>query len=561
MALLAIYCRISQDKEGGENRSIENQKALGIEKARQLGINYEVFIDQGLSGTLDVIEDRPGLFDMVNKIYEGSISAVFVTEQDRLERNPQMNYVLRDIFLKNNIRLFTSSQEVELDDPQMEFISSITSLINQFYVRTTQRKIKHVLSHRVKSGKAHGILPYGYSTDMDGYMVINEEESIVVKRIYRMSLEGIGTDRIARILNEEGIPTRYNTYGKGSVTIPHRFDKKKTRKIAKKDIRWSGKTIQGIIKNKVYTGKRSFSGNEYSCPSIVSIKEWNEVNEHLSQNRNNQGKVVDHKYMLKGIMTCGRCGRNMYGRTRTNKKDNVYICSSKRYKHLHCGLRGINIDILENFIWNQIITNKTLLEGVKQHFKGYETNRKNFETEYKKLQSEQNSLEGKRSKAIQLILDGILTEAELLTEKTRIDNQLEEVAARLEHTKQQIELIDDKDRIIDDVKNAVDLAKAVDVPWKEKRAIIRKFVKNIEIHYDDVSHYLIIIRIDYSVGSFFPIEIVMDWKKREPYIHPFIAANVKSYTWQWKNEHGYFDEQRKEAEEWLQLRSLGPKDI
>ena len=73
------------------------------------------------------------------------------------------------------------------------------------------------------------------------------------------------------------------------------------------------------------------------------------------KNRNNSGKKVNHKYLLKGLLECGICGRNMYGRTRENKKDHYYMCSSKRLKELKCSNRSINIDFIEKFIWEVVL--------------------------------------------------------------------------------------------------------------------------------------------------------------------------------------------------------------
>ena len=57
--MLGIYCRISREKEAGKDRSIADQKALGIELAQKHRTEYKVYIDEGYSGTLENIKDRP----------------------------------------------------------------------------------------------------------------------------------------------------------------------------------------------------------------------------------------------------------------------------------------------------------------------------------------------------------------------------------------------------------------------------------------------------------------------------------------------------------------------
>ena len=55
---LGIYCRISKVKDGND-LSIPDQKQKGIKKAKELGLPYELYIDEGISGASDKIEDRP----------------------------------------------------------------------------------------------------------------------------------------------------------------------------------------------------------------------------------------------------------------------------------------------------------------------------------------------------------------------------------------------------------------------------------------------------------------------------------------------------------------------
>ena len=42
--MLGIYCRISKEKEQGKDKSIEDQRLVGIELANKLGVEFEVYI-------------------------------------------------------------------------------------------------------------------------------------------------------------------------------------------------------------------------------------------------------------------------------------------------------------------------------------------------------------------------------------------------------------------------------------------------------------------------------------------------------------------------------------
>lgn len=245
--MLGIYCRISVEKEEGVDRSINDQMQSGIELAKTKGLEYEVYIDRGYSGDLNTIEQRPSLYRMTEDILGGKLTSVYVYDQSRLERNPQVRLMLNDILRGNNISLFTSTGVIDLNDMQSQLIGDIVSVMNQHYVRLTKKKIKSVLHRNAKEGKAHSsIYPYGYTKDDNNFLIIEEEEAEIVKRIYNDSLNGIGTNKIAENLNAENIPTRYNKIGKGVIRTKNKFTGEITTK-EKKDIKWSGNSVRGII--------------------------------------------------------------------------------------------------------------------------------------------------------------------------------------------------------------------------------------------------------------------------------------------------------------------------
>ena len=57
----------------------------------------------------------------------------------------------------------------------------------------------------------------GYDKGEDGTLVINEEQAVIIRRIYKLYLEGLSTHTIAKILTEQGIKTP-----KGKMTADYR---------------------------------------------------------------------------------------------------------------------------------------------------------------------------------------------------------------------------------------------------------------------------------------------------------------------------------------------------
>ena len=353
--MLGIYTRISQDRNN--QVSIDTQFEQGKKLASKLKIDFKQYIDKSVSGTSD-IDKRPSLYELITDIENNIITKVYVYDQSRLERQPEVRFALLKIFEKYNIELYYETGIVS-NDTETELIGNLMSVVNNYFVKLTQKKIKLSLSYNAENGKVHSIPPYGYYKDENKKYSINDEQAEIIKEIFSLSLSGVGTNKIAEILNQRGVLTKYNIIGKGTLKTTNRKHKLKPLVTKNKsDIKWSGNTIRGILYNKFYTGIRLFKGIEYEVPKIINLDYWQKVNDNLKSNRNNSGKSVEHKYLLKGVLTCSKCNRNYYGRSRVSKKDNAYVCSSIRYKDLKCGNRGINIPVLDKLVWYYIENNE-----------------------------------------------------------------------------------------------------------------------------------------------------------------------------------------------------------
>lgn len=149
--------------------------------------------------------------------------------------------------------------------------------------------------------------PYGYDY-VDGQVVVNNEQANVVKRIFKSVLQGMGSERIAKQLNEESIPTKRNG-------------------------NWTGTTIRGIIKNEKYTGdvllQKTFTDenfnrkvnkgelNQYLIENhheaIIGYDEFEAANEMIEyqasqKNVKSGSKKYHNRYPFSGRIECGECG-------------------------------------------------------------------------------------------------------------------------------------------------------------------------------------------------------------------------------------------------------------
>lgn len=386
--MLAIYCRVSKSKEEGKDTSIPTQKKLGLKLADELGLEPLFFIDEGISGTKGEIEDRPEFARMIRAIKDSEVSAVYTQYQDRLERNELIWHLFVAAMLKADCKFYPQGKLFDLNNPQNQFIASVMSANNALYASLTSQRVKHSIKLRAEQGKFRGLAAYGYEYDDNSKLIINEQEAEVVRRIFDLSLSGVGTYRIANLLNEDEIPTRYNQF-KGNIKKKDPYTKKITAH-KKGSVRWRGNVIHDMIRNPIYKGKKKLKDKFYDIEAIVSPEHWEKVNKNLKENKKNVGKKARYKYLLNGLIECADCGRQFVGKKRIASNDNSYKCKGKIYPHPICeSSRGININKLDSFIIKHLFKSKDL----KDRLLKLPPKEDNYQVVLKELEKEKKELE------------------------------------------------------------------------------------------------------------------------------------------------------------------------
>lgn len=508
--MLAIYTRLS--REDDDSNSIDNQIREGKKFTKKLKLKEKIYNEgMGISGGAD-IADRPELLNLINDMKDGTITHVWMRSQDRLARNTFTYAYFLKIAEDNNTKVYFGDKEFDYKDPMVKIMGSIISGFDE-YKKTTQSigTIKSIKDN-FNEGKFHGIPPYGYQLDDNRHIIINDEEADVVREIYQLSLDGNGQRKIAEILNKKGIPTRYNLIGEGTITTKNKYTKKKTTR-KKTEVTWAGNTVRGIITNPHYKGEKKTKHGTFEVPAILTPEYWQEVNDNLKANRNNSGSSKPkYNYLLKGLIRCGKCGRNYYGRTRESKKDHYYMCSSKRYKELNCGNRSINIDRIEDLIWGDLIQRDGLKKIIEGYFNQNQDNGKinELEQEIRELKSQLTSLENQRIKITRLTLKDVLTESEgemellrIRREKKSTENRLNNLGQELTFLKQD-ETLDEFGQSLEGIKN--------NAPFESKRELLHKHIQHIYINSDDENMiYSIVIRFK-LIHNTFAYWVDYDWK-------------------------------------------------
>ena len=204
--ITALYCRLSQDDMlDGESNSITNQKAILQKYAEDNGFhNTAFYVDDGWSGTTF---QRPDFMRMIQDIESGKIGTVITKDLSRLGRDYlKTGEYIEIIFPDYDVRYIAVNDNVDTAKSENEMLA-FKNIFNDWYARDCSKKIRAVFKAKGQDGKHLTPPVYGYKkSKMDKNLwVIDEPAAEVVRKIFKLCIDGYGPVQIARILTDVSI--------------------------------------------------------------------------------------------------------------------------------------------------------------------------------------------------------------------------------------------------------------------------------------------------------------------------------------------------------------------
>lgn len=360
--ITALYERLSRDDElTGDSNSIINQKKYLEGYAKQQGYgNLVHYTDDGYSGGNF---DRPAWKKLTADIEEGKVSHVLVKDMSRIGRDYlQTGFYTEVMFRQHNVHFVAIANNVDSNDQSSNEFAPFLNIMNEWYLRDLSRKQKAAIRVKGESGKPTSNYPiYGYKKDPEDkyHWIIDEEPAEVVRKIFRLTIEGKTPNEIAAILYNERIDTpaayfaRQGTglwKNKADITHPYAWNDGTIRQMLAKQ-EYCGDTVNFRTRKESYKDKRSVANPkenwlifENTHEAIVDRETW-----ELAQKLRRTTRRVDtygEANPLTGLVFCADCGAKMYNhRTKgdiENKKypTDAYECSTYqlnfRKKELVC---------------------------------------------------------------------------------------------------------------------------------------------------------------------------------------------------------------------------------
>jgi site-specific DNA recombinase len=354
---VATYSRVSTEDQAKHGYSLGSQVEACRKYAEDRGWSVVAEIsDDGISGaTLD----RPGLDRIRDLADQKEIDAVIVYDLDRLSRKVVHQLLIEEGLGKAGVTIRYVLGDYR-DDDEGRLQKQIRAAISEYErAKITERMVRGKRS-KARRGLVVGAgrIPYGYRSDGNGHLVIEEQEAHVVRLVFEWytGSEEASIREIARRLT----------------TLPF--------KTHQGNREWRTGTVSLILGNETYTGTKHYNRRKRQSPTktlsrpeeewipipvpaIVDRETWEAAQRRLAYNRKMKRKRPQHKYLLRGMLTCAECGYAYCGECKHG--NNRYYRHSRMGKHRAQSLRA---DLAEEKIWEAV---KEILLNPSALWEGY----------------------------------------------------------------------------------------------------------------------------------------------------------------------------------------------
>jgi site-specific DNA recombinase len=434
----AIYTRVSSDRQK-EDHTIASQTAALIEYAQTHG--YAVppewtFQDEGYSGATLV---RPGLEALRDLSAEGQIAAVLVYSPDRLSRKYAYQVLLTEELSRCGVEVIFLKSPAGAT-PEDQLVVQFQGMIAEYERAQIAERSRRGKRHKAQQGVVNVLsgAPYGYryvkkSDHSAAYYEVIEHEAQVVRMVFETyTRRHLSINAIARLLNEQRIPTRTE----------------KTR--------WERSTVWAMLRNPAYQGKACYgktelqprqritrplrqrnrlpnrnSANherprqewiEVAVPAVVTEEVFALAQEQLEKNKHFSPRRTKKPTLLQGMLVCQQCGYAMYRSSggRSHRKLDYYRCiGSDGYRRLNgplCTNRPVRQDHLDEIVWEQVIRlleDGTLIQSEIDRRREVAQNTDPRRQRGQGLRREQARLENHIERLVSAYQEGLVTLAQL----------------------------------------------------------------------------------------------------------------------------------------------------
>ena len=168
---------------------------------------------------------------MIEDMKSGKINKIIVYKLDRLTRSIRDLETICTLLEEYNYSLESIAEEINTSTANGKFFIRMLTILAQLEIERTSERTKFGLVGAAKKGHLSGRTPLGYTKlDKSKDLIIDEIQADVIRRIFRLYLDGLSVCSICKLFNEEEVLNR----------------------------RWATTTVDNILSNQLYIGNMVF---------------------------------------------------------------------------------------------------------------------------------------------------------------------------------------------------------------------------------------------------------------------------------------------------------------
>lgn len=375
------YVRVSTTGQLSEEGSLVSQLQRlreELERRSRMGEEHKevcVYADEAESGQN---LNRPKFIQMVRDIKAGKIDIVLCTELSRVSRSVMDFLSFMRFLQEHNVGFICLKQNFDTTTPHGKVLMTICVALAEFERELVSERTAENLLARAKRGLRNGgaVLGLDSNPERRGWLIPNEMEKATVNMGFQKYLEIGSINGVADFLNSNGHRTK-RVVGKESGKI-------------RKAQKFTPQSVHYMLTNRAYIGEVEINRmnknkdqatlperNRYGIakavwegivPRDVFIKVQKLMRENGQTRRNTTNRVL-HNFLLRTLVTCGKCGRILEDGSGTSKTGELYFY----YRHKHgrrckgCDLPSLRADMLEKLVMSRLdhlASNAALLSNI-----------------------------------------------------------------------------------------------------------------------------------------------------------------------------------------------------
>lgn len=501
-SITALYCRLSVDDElNGESNSITHQKEMLEEYAQKNNFyNIKFYVDDGYSGTSF---NRPAFKELIKNIDSGIVGTVIVKDMSRLGRDYlKVGYYSEVYFGEAGVHFIAVNDNVDNTIENDSDFTPFRNIMNEWYAKDTSKKVRAVIRAKGMSGKSTcNCPPYGYIKDENGNWLVEKEAAEIVKKIYRLCIEGYGPMQISKKLNAQKAISP--VVWKNKVGWKYKLEKVDHPEL------WTVSAIRRILSNPIYLGntvnfrtkKKSYKSHsvvylpkdewvifEDTHEAIIDRDTFDTV-QKLREGVRRRVSIDGEMSIFSGLLYCADCGAKMYlNRHRGSEKDAFNCASYRKEKERTCTSHYITLHAIEDIVLYDLQRVLGMAKGQETEFVSMlqEKNKKMTKSDLSEKAKECDEAE-KRIAVLERIIQnlyedkvsGTLSEERFIKLSKNYESEQAELTDKVKFLKEELMAVQKETA---DINKFMRLIKRYTEITELNAEIVRTFIDKIYVH-------------------------------------------------------------------------------